>query len=889
MPTTSQIRSEFLNYFSNKGHTCVNSSPLVPNNDPSLLFINAGMVQFKNIFTGSERCEYNKAVSVQKCVRAGGKHNDLDNVGHTARHHTLFEMLGNFSFGDYFKEKAIMYAWDLLTNVYGLPKDRLLVTVYHDDDEAASLWKRITNLPDDKIIRIATSDNFWSMGNTGPCGPCSEVFYDHGEHIAGGIPGSPDEDGDRFTEIWNLVFMQFEKHKNKDITKLQKPSIDTGMGLERISSILQGKHDNYDIDLFRNLIESSAHLSNTEPDRDLKVSHRVIADHIRSIGFLIADGVLPLNEGRGYVLRRIMRRAMRHAHMVGVREPFLYKLIPSLIQEMGEHYQELIRAQSLITETLKLEENRFLYTLERGLKILDDEIKSHIRHTSGNKVLPGHVAFKLYDTYGFPLDLTTDILKNHDINLDIHGFNEAMDEQKQAGRKKWVGSGDNSIDSVWFKIHETNGDTDFLGYSEHTSTSTVTSLVLDNALIDQANIGQTVYFTTDKTPFYGESGGQVGDIGYVTSQDGLSVKVHNTLKVLGKLHVHEGEVMAGVLQQGQSVTMHIDLEYRHALKCNHSATHLLHKALFEHLGNHISQKGSLVAADRLRFDISHHQQMTLDEIKHIEFIVNQKILNNDEVTTQLMKRDEAIASGAAALFGEKYSENVRVVSMGTHQNQARYSVELCGGTHVTRTGEIGCFKIISESAIATGVRRIEALTGLKALSYLNQRETLLLKAAHSLKTTVENVPNRLEALLEEKRNTEKELSQAQKKLALGTNPNKWEPQTCGAIPFISKVFHNIKSKELRTIIDEAKKSLSSGIVALIAINNDKAAIAIGVTSDLTDTFSAVDLARLAAQEMDGKGGGGRADFAQAGGANIDKAQDALDVISQTLTAYEKSA
>lgn len=879
MPTTSEIRSTFLSYFENNGHAEVDSSPLVPLNDPTLLFTNAGMVQFKNVFTGDEARGYSRAVTSQKCVRAGGKHNDLDNVGFTARHHTFFEMLGNFSFGDYFKDGAIEHAWNLITRDFGLNKDKLLVTVYHDDDEAANLWKKVAGLTDDRIIRIATSDNFWSMGDTGPCGPCSEIFYDHGDHIPGGPPGSPDEDGDRFIEIWNLVFMQFEQQAGGNRIALPKPSIDTGMGLERLAAVLQGQHDNYDIDLMRNLIEASAHATNSDPDGPHKTSHRVIADHLRSMCFLIADGVLPSNEGRGYVLRRIMRRAMRHAHMIGVKDPLMYRLVPALIAEMGDHYSQLGRAKALITETLKLEEDRFTQTLERGLKLLDEEVE---KLPGSGAVLPGEVAFKLYDTYGFPLDLTQDALRLKDIGVDTDGFDAAMQRQKEEARKNWSGSGDAGTEALWFDIQDTLGATEFLGYETERAEGRVDAIVVDAAQVDTASAGQEVRFVTNQTPFYGESGGQMGDHGVVTAA-GLRVKITDTAKVLGSLHVHVGTIEEGTLKVGEAVELQVDGVRRAQLRANHSATHLLHEALRVQLGEHVTQKGSLVASDRLRFDIAQPKALTVDDVQAVEDAVNAQIVANTDVQTHLMTPGAAIEAGAMALFGEKYGEEVRVVSMGA-QDDATYSTELCGGTHVRRTGDIGLFKIVQESAVAAGVRRIEALTGDAARSYFAKREQNLAQISDTLKTTADEAPARVAALLEERKKLERELSEAKKKLAMGGGGSGGGMQAVdiNGVSYIGQVLDGVSAKDLRGLVDEAKKTVGSGVVALVAVNDGKAAVAVGVTDDKTGDLSAVDLVRVAAAAMGGKGGGGRPDMAQAGGPEADQAQAAVDAVAQAL-------
>ncbi|KGM30861.1 alanine--tRNA ligase, partial [Inquilinus limosus] len=763
MQTVNDIRSTFLDFFGENGHEVVASSPLVPRNDPTLLFTNAGMVQFKNVFTGMETRPYQRATTSQKCVRAGGKHNDLENVGYTARHHTFFEMLGNFSFGDYFKERAIDLAWGLITREFGLPKDKLLVTVYHTDDEAAGLWRRIAGLPEERIIRIPTSDNFWAMGDTGPCGPCSEIFFDHGPGIAGGPPGSPDEDGDRFIEIWNLVFMQYEQVTKETRVDLPRPSIDTGMGLERIAAVLQGKHDNYDIDLMRALIEASADATNSDPDGPHKVSHRVIADHLRATSFLMADGVMPSNEGRGYVLRRIMRRAMRHAHLIGARDPVMYRLVPALVRQMGTAYPELVRAEALITETLKLEEARFKQTLDRGLRLLEDETG----RLGAGQALPGDVAFKLYDTYGFPLDLTQDVLRGQGRGVDTAGFETAMERQRAEARKNWAGSGEAATGALWFELKEKLEPTEFLGYDTEVAEGVVTALVVDGQVVDQAGPGAEVVVVLNQTPFYGESGGQMGDAGTITlagGTGGVTVAVRDTQKQAGVLWAHIGTVETGTLKVGDAVELRVDHARRSALRANHSATHLLHEALRRRLGEHVTQKGSLVAPERLRFDISQPRPLTPEDIAAVEAEVNARIRENSEVTTRLMTPEDAIAAGAMALFGEKYGDTVRVVGMGQDGNRV-YSQELCGGTHVGRTGDIGAFRLVSEGAVAAGIRRIEAVTGEGAVAYAAHRDTLLAEAAGALKVTPEELPARLAALVEERRRLEREVSDLRRKLA----------------------------------------------------------------------------------------------------------------------------
>ncbi|MCF4165613.1 alanine--tRNA ligase [Zavarzinia compransoris] len=879
MKSINEIRSTFIDFFVKAGHRHVASSPLVPANDPTLMFTNAGMVQFKDIFTGKEKRDYLRAATSQKCVRAGGKHNDLDNVGYTARHHTFFEMLGNFSFGDYFKDTAIELAWNLITKDFGLPKDKLLVTVYHEDEEAAGYWKKIAGLSDDRIIRIATSDNFWAMGDTGPCGPCSEIFYDHGPDIWGGPPGSAEEDGDRFIEIWNLVFMQFEQSADGSRVNLPKPSIDTGMGLERVSAVLQGVHNNYDTDLFRALIEASAHATGTDPDGPMIASHRVIADHLRASSFLIADGVMPSNEGRGNVLRRIMRRAMRHAQLLGAKDPLMFRLVPALIKQMGVAYPELIRAEALITETLKLEETRFKQTLERGLKLLDDEVEK----LGDGQALPGDVAFKLYDTYGFPLDLTQDALRAKDIAVDVDGFNTAMAHQKAEARKAWAGSGEAATDLVWYEMKEEVGATEFLGYETEEAEAKVVGLVVDGQRVDSAAPGTKVALVTNQTPFYGESGGQMGDTGMLRGP-GYAIAVTDTQKKLG-LHIHLGTVEGGTVKVGDSLHLTVDGGRRGRLRANHSATHLLHRALRDVLGPHVTQKGSLVAEDKLRFDISHPKALSDEEIAAVEAEVNGEIRGNAAAVTRLMTPDEAIKQGALALFGEKYGDEVRVVSMGSSGEEGTFSVELCGGTHVSRTGDIAVFKIVSEAAVSAGVRRIEALTGAAALQYMHDEEVLLKKAAAALKASPAELPDRVASLLEERKRLERELAEAKKKLATGGGSgNAMAPVDVAGVKVIAKKLDGVNPKDLRGLVDETKQQIGSGIVAFVAVNDGKAALVVGVTEDLTAKFSAVDLIRLGVTAVGGKGGGGRPDMAQAGGPEGDKADAALDAIVKAIAA-----
>ena len=880
MQTANDIRKAFLDFFAKNGHEQVASSPLVPHNDPTLMFVNAGMVPFKNVFTGMETRDYTRAVSSQKCVRAGGKHNDLENVGHTARHHTFFEMLGNFSFGDYFKDDAIDLAWKLITKDYGLDPNRLLVTVYHTDDQAFDIWKKVAGLPDERIIRIPTSDNFWSMGETGPCGPCSEIFYDHGDHIAGGPPGSPDEDGDRFVEIWNLVFMQYEQIDADTRVELPRPSIDTGMGLERIAAVMQGTHDNYDIDLMRALIEASADATNSDPDGVHSVSHRVIADHLRATSFLIADGVLPSNEGRGYVLRRIMRRAMRHAHMIGATEPVIYKLFPALQAKMAGAFPELNRAEALITETLKLEETRFKKTLDRGLKLLDEATGD----LAEGGELDGDTAFKLYDTYGFPLDLTQDALKSKGLAVDEDGFNAAMEQQKAAARASWSGSGDAATEGLWFDIQDDTGATDFLGYKTEEAQGKITAMVMNGERVDEATAGDEVQLVANQTPFYGESGGQMGDIGTIRV-DGAVVDVTDTQKKLGTIHVHVGKVTEGTIKLDDEVTLTVNHGHRAATRANHSATHLLHAALRKELGDHVTQKGSMVNAERLRFDISQPRAVTAEELADVELMVNGQVRANTEVVTRLMAPDDAVEAGAMALFGEKYGDEVRVLSMGTVDEQGgrEFSVELCGGTHVTRTGDIGLLKVVSEGAVSSGVRRIEALTGAAAVEYLEAQEAALQSAAAALKSAPSDVPQRVQSLLDERKKMEREIADLRKKLASGGGSGGGtETKDVNGVNFAAKLLEDVSGKELKGLADDIKAQIKSGVVALVAVADGKVSLVVGVTEDLTDKISAVDLVRAGSAAVGGKGGGGRPDMAQAGGPDADKAQAGLDAIEAAL-------
>jgi alanyl-tRNA synthetase len=894
MASVSDIRSSFLDYFKKNDHEIVPSSPLVPRNDPTLMFTNAGMVQFKNVFTGQETRAIPRAASSQKCVRAGGKHNDLDNVGYTARHHTFFEMLGNFSFGDYFKDRAIELAWNLITKDLGLDQKRLMVTVYHDDDQAFNLWKKIAGLPESRIIRIPTADNFWAMGDTGPCGPCSEIFFDHGDKIPGGPPGSPDADGDRFIEIWNLVFMQYEQRGPGDRVALPKPSIDTGMGLERIAAVLQGKHNNYDIDLFANLIETIREecrkLGAAEDSKSVDVvpARRVIADHLRATSFLIADGVLPSNEGRGYVLRRIMRRAMRYAHQLGCKEPLMYRLVPALVREMGDAFPELTRGQALIAETLKLEETRFKVTLENGLKLLGEQSAKLVK----GAVFPGDVAFKLYDTFGFPLDLTQDALRPRGISVDGKSFDAAMKKQKEAAKAAWKGSGEAATETLWFEIKEKTGATEFLGYDTETAEGVVAALVKGGKEAAALAAGDEGALILNQTPFYGESGGQAGDTGIIKGPKGALFRVTETQKKLGDLFVHIGKVQSGVFGPGDAVELVVDHDRRTATRANHSATHLLHEALRQVLGPHVAQKGSLVSPDRLRFDFSHTKPMTADEVKTVEDMANAVLLQNTKVATRLMALDEARASGAMALFGEKYGEEVRVVSMGAAKPGANkaWSVELCGGTHAERTGDIGVIKVVAEGASAAGVRRIEALTAEGARAYLAEQDARVKEAAALLRTRPDDVIERLKALVEDKKSLEKQLADAKRQIALGGGGGEANGaasgetiKTIGAVKLLARTVQGLNPKDLRGLIDDGKKQVGSGIVAVVGVTEDgKAGLAIGVTDDLTKTWSAVDLVKVGAEALGGKGGGGRADMAQAGGPDGAKAGDALKAIEARL-------
>jgi len=882
MTSANDIRTAFLSYFEDNGHQQVDSSPLVPRNDPTLMFTNAGMVQFKNVFTGQEERPYKRAVTSQKCVRAGGKHNDLENVGYTARHHTFFEMLGNFSFGDYFKDRAIELAWNLITRDFGLPKDKLLITVYSEDEDAADLWKKIAGLGDDKIIRIPTSDNFWQMGDTGPCGPCSEIFFDHGPSIPGGPPGSPDEDGDRFIEIWNLVFMQFEQIEPGNRLALPRPSIDTGMGLERITAVLQGKHDNYDVDLLRTIMEASANLTDSDPDGPQRASHKVIADHVRACSFLIADGVLPSNEGRGYVLRRIMRRAMRHAHMLGATDPVIYKMIPALTGTMGQHYPDLLRAEPLITETLKLEEERFKATLGRGLRLLEEETGK----LGEGEPLDGRMAFTLYDTYGFPLDLTQDILRGQGRTVDNAGFETAMEEQRAKARANWAGSGEAATETVWFDVKEQVGATDFLGYETERAEGVVTALVKDGQQVERIEAGDDAVIIVNQTPFYGESGGQVGDTGRIAGADGQSFTVTDTQKKVEDLFLHLGRLESGSLALGDALDLQVDGNRRAKLRGNHSVTHLMHEALRRVLGDHVTQKGSLVAPDSMRFDFAHPKPMTADEIADVERIVNAQIRGNADVSTRLMTPEAAVEAGALALFGEKYGEEVRVVSMGAPETETTvFSTELCGGTHVGRTGDIGAFRIIAEAAVAAGVRRVECLTGEAAMDYARTRDLQLQDIAGSLKTSVSDAAGRVVSLLEERKKLEREVSDLRRQLAAGGGGGAAPAsKDIAGISFASRVLDGVPPKELKPLADQLKKQVGSGVVAVVAVNEGKASLVVGVTDDLTDRRNAVDLVRVGSEAIGGKGGGGRPDMAQAGGPDGAAAAKAIEAIEAALSA-----
>ena len=882
MVSVNDIRTTFLDFFEKNNHTVVNSSPLVPRNDPTLMFTNSGMVQFKNQFLGQEVRSYNRATTAQKCVRAGGKHNDLDNVGYTARHHTFFEMLGNFSFGDYFKEEAIKYAWDLITKEFGIDKNRLYVTVYHTDDEAANIWKKYAGLSDDRIIKIASDDNFWRMGPTGPCGPCTEIFYDHGDSVFGGPPGSPDEDGDRFIEIWNVVFMQNEQFSDGTLKPLKMQSIDTGMGLERIAALLQGSHDNYDTDLMRDLIEASANATNVDPYGEQNTHHRVIADHLRSTSFLIADGILPSNEGRGYVLRRIMRRAMRHAHLLGAKDPVMHQLVPALVRQMGQAYPELGQAQALIEESLLLEETRFKTTLDRGLKLLDEETKTFV---SGS-TLSGQTAFKLYDTFGFPLDLTQDALREKGVDVDVEGFNHAMSEQKAKARAAWVGSGEVADESIWFDLADKYGATDFLGYDTNTSEGQILALLQDGNLVDKVSEGDEVMVVLNQTPFYAESGGQIADNGFISIEKN-KINITDVKKKAG-IFIHIGKVVSGEISSGASAELFVNDVIRSGICNSHTATHLLNEALRTQLGDHIAQRGSLNAENRLRFDFSHSKSMTQSELREVELEVNNLIRQNSTVETRIMTPDDARKLGAQALFGEKYGDEVRVVSMGIKKDSGKgltgntYSLELCGGTHVQRTGQIGAFALIGESASAGGVRRIEAFTGKTAELYHAEQTRILNELASIFKTKSENVINRVKSLLDERKLLQSEIIDLRKAVAMGSNDEAQNVIKVNNFNFYVQTFDDLPSKDLRSLVDEHKNRLGSAVILLISGAGGKAAISVGVTSDLVDKVNAVDLVKIAAIELGGKGGGGRPDMAQAGGNDMSNAKKAISLIEKYL-------
>lgn len=882
MKNLSDIRSAFLDYFASQGHTIVPSAPLVPQNDPTLMFTAAGMVPFKDIFTGKETRPYTRASSAQKCVRAGGKHNDLENVGYTARHHTFFEMMGNFSFGDYFKEEAITFAWDVINKVFEMDKSRLLVTVYHTDDEAANLWKKIAGFGDDKIIRIATSDNFWSAGDSGPCGPCTEVFFDRGDHIFGGPPGSADEDGDRFLEFWNLVFMQYDQVDGKQVP-LPRPSIDTGMGLERMASILQGKDSNYDIDLFQAIIKTIQDYTSTSATGENAVSQRVIADHLRASAFLIADGVLPSNEGRGYVLRRIMRRAMRHAHLLGSKDPLMAKLVPCLVSEMGQAYPELGQAEALIKDTLYREENRFRETLARGLKLLEDEVE---KLPSGG-MLPGDVAFRLYDTFGFPVDLTEDILRRTGYMLDQDGFDAAMNKQQEMARASWSGSGDKATEKVWFDVAQQIGTSEFLGYQSTQTQGEIKAIVKDGQIVSQAAQGDDVAIVLSQTVFYAESGGQVGDTG-VLALDDAQVDVKNTLKPIGSFHVHYGIVKNGTIKTGNHVIASVNDERRRKIQAHHSATHLLHEALRQHLGDHIAQKGSLVEEGRLRLDFSHPDPISQEDLAKITETVRQQIRDNSAVDIRTMSLDEARESGARALFGEKYGDEVRVVSMGARNgNGQAWSMELCGGTHVKQTGEIGSFRLLNESGISSGVRRIQAVVGSEAEALAEKEYLMLQEIAALLKTSIQDVPERVRKLQSDHQHMQNEIADLRKKIALGGGSSSGDQaandvEEIGSMKFMAKTFDDLPAKDLKPLADQFKQQMGSGVVVLLTKADARASIVVGVTDDLTAQINAVDLVRIGAEALGGKGGGGRADMAQAGGTNIEAVNDAVAAIRQRL-------
>ena len=884
MPTLNDIRSTFLNYFNRQGHRVLPSSPLVPRNDPTLMFTNSGMVQFKNLFTGIETRDYTRATTAQKCVRAGGKHNDLDNVGYTARHHTFFEMMGNFSFGDYFKEEAIFYAWEMITKELCIPKEKLIVTVYHDDNEAVALWKKIAGLSDDKIIRIATDDNFWMMGPTGPCGPSSEIFYDHGDHIWGGPPGSPEEDGDRYVEIWNLVFMQYEQFEDGTRIPLASQSIDTGMGIERVAALLQGTNDNYSTDLVRNLIEASAHATSTDPDGPNKSHHRVIADHLRSTSFLIADGVLPSKDGRGYVLRRIMRRAMRHAHLIGAVDPLMHRLVPALVQQMGAAYPEIVQAQSMIEETLYQEETRFRTTLDRGLKLLEDEVTD----LRAGGALPGATAFKLYDTFGFPLDLTQDALREKGMSVDTDGFDTAMAVQKTKARAAWSGSGEMADDTIWFDVLDAHGATDFLGYDTERAEGQIVSVVCNGTQVETLGHGTSVQLVLNQTPFYAESGGQIGDIGLIVTETG-TVTITNTRKI-ADLFIHIGTVTAGSITNGQAAELQVDKIRRTSIRANHSATHLLHEALRRALGDHVAQRGSLNADDRLRFDFSHGQALTAAQLQQVQTEVNSLIRQNSYVETRIMTPDDARTLGAQALFGEKYGDEVRVVSMGHLSESGKgaskdiYSLELCGGTHVRQTGDIGGFVLLSDGASSAGVRRIEALTGAGADTHIQSQFKCMSEVAITLKVQPFEVALRAQQLLDERKTLQNEVANLRREVAMSgiSDMALNEPVIAGGKGFLAQVLQGVTGRDLPALVDAHKVKIGSGAVLLIANSDGKAAVAAGVTDDLTVNLSAVDIVKIAVAELGGKGGGGRADMAQGGAKSIKNAEAAIAAVKSYM-------
>ena len=885
----SEVRKVFLEYFKNESHQIVDSSNLVPNNDPTLMFTNSGMVQFKNVFTGLEKRDYKTATTSQKCVRAGGKHNDLENVGYTPRHHTFFEMLGNFSFGDYFKEQAIIHAWNLLTKDFQLSKEKLSVTVFHEDEESFKLWKKIAGLSDDKIIKIATSDNFWSMGDTGPCGPCSEIFYDHGEKLKGGPPGSPDQDGDRFIEIWNLVFMQYEQISKDKRINLPKPSVDTGMGLERMTAVLQGTHDNYNIDHFKKIMSASADLLKSSINDKTIASHRVIADHLRASSFLIAEGILPSNEGRGYVLRRIMRRGMRHAHTLGAKETIFYKLFEVLMNEMKQSYPELVRGKDLIVETLKNEEEKFSSLLERGIKILEDNLDK-----VQNKILPGEIAFKLYDTYGFPLDLTADILRSKDIKIDNQGFDNEMEKSKTLARANWKGSGDKSLEEKWFKIREELNPTEFLGYEFNKAEGVVLKISKGKDFINEAKENDEIEIITNQTPFYGESGGQVGDQGEIKTSK-CKIKIMDTQKKMGDLHVHVGKVMTGSVKVGENVNLEINVNRRNNARAYHSATHLLHEALRRTLGKHVTQKGSLVSPEKLRFDFSHNKPIEKNEIIKIENLVNAMVSKSSDVKTRIMTPKEAVDNGALALFGEKYGDEVRVLSMGDEKNKY-FSTELCGGTHVTNTAEIGKFKIISQSSISSGVRRVEALRADQLIKYEKNLKQTQSSKENKLNEEINNIKKSLEKLkiepnfnsdlngFENLKNLSKQLDQVNlKNIITDKSKNIIKDNKIADFTFRYQTIEDLPSKELRTIIDSGKKDIKKGVLIAFSVFDGKVGVSVGVTKDLTKKFDAVDLVKIAASTLGGKGGGGRKDFAQAGGVDKTKIEDAYKAVLKKIS------